>query len=131
MKFPYKKYSDEIYRPIIPVVISYKNVSVGYEVIVDSGADGCMFDASLAEVLRIDLEQCEVLSLSGITGMKEPYFVEEVELQIGSAKFSCKVGFLRGMAELGYGVVGQRGFFERFVIKFDYASKLLHINERR
>jgi|GEM_PF-6127476 len=31
MKFHYKKYSPEILRPVIPVVIKYKNKEVAYE----------------------------------------------------------------------------------------------------
>lgn len=45
MKFRYKKYGPGILRPIIPIEIIYQNRSVGYEVLVDSGADFCIFDS--------------------------------------------------------------------------------------
>jgi len=45
MKFRYKKYGPSILRPIIPIEIVYKDKSVPYEVLIDSGADFCIFDA--------------------------------------------------------------------------------------
>jgi len=63
MKFKYKKYAPGILRPVIPIEIIYKNRSIPYEVLVDSGADFCIFDAQIGEILEIDItsgEQREV-----------------------------------------------------------------------
>lgn len=46
MQFPYKKFGEYL-RPVIPIKIKYNNASVGYEVLVDSGADLCIFDAEI------------------------------------------------------------------------------------
>lgn len=44
MIFKYKKIASSIIRPIIPVELRYKNARIRHEVLVDSGADSCIFD---------------------------------------------------------------------------------------
>lgn len=56
MKFRYKKYAPGTLRPVIPFEIVYRDIVVPYEVLVDSGADICIFDAQIAEILGINLE---------------------------------------------------------------------------
>lgn len=56
MKFRYKKYAPGVLRPVIPIEITFQNRSVPYEVLVDSGADFCIFDAAIGELLDIDIE---------------------------------------------------------------------------
>lgn len=48
MKFKYKKFGPFL-RPVIPVKLKYQDRSIGYEVLVDSGADLCIFDAEIGE----------------------------------------------------------------------------------
>jgi len=43
MKFSYKKIASGIIRPIIPIEVFHKDTAVPYEVLVDSGADFCVF----------------------------------------------------------------------------------------
>lgn len=59
MKFKYKKYGPGILRPVIPIEILYKSRSVPYEVLVDSGADFCIFDAEIGELVGIDVASGE------------------------------------------------------------------------
>ena len=56
MKFPYKSYGHGILRPVIPIMVSFKDRSVKYEVLVDSGADSCIFSAGITEILGINLK---------------------------------------------------------------------------
>lgn len=131
MKFQYKKYGPGVLRPVIPVEISYKDHSVPYEVLVDSGADFCIFDAEIGELLGIDIESGEPQTVGGITGAPEKYYVHVVTLKVGGWPYSLKVGFLRNIARLGYGVVGQKGFFDVFVVKFDLLKEEIEIKERK
>ena len=57
MKFKYKDYGYGILRPVISIEVKYKEISVPYEVLVDSGADICIFHASIGEVLGLDVEK--------------------------------------------------------------------------
>ncbi len=130
MKFSYKKYGLGILRPVIPIEIAYRGRSVSYEVLVDSGADFCIFDAEIGELLGIDVEAGEKHEVSGITGTPEPYFVHPVTIKVGGWPYDIQAGFLPNIAPLGYGVMGQRGFFDAFVVKFDLAKEEVELKVR-
>lgn len=130
MRFKYKKYSPSILRPVIPIEVTYENTTVPYEVLVDSGADTCIFDAQIAEILRIDLRKGKEQKVAGITGMAESYYIHPVVITIGSWKYKVKVGFLPNIGKFGYGVVGQKGFFDIFVVKFDLLKEEIELKQR-
>ena len=48
--FPQRRY---LLRPIIPLLITYKGKTIGYEVLLDSGADFCIFHAEIGEYLGL------------------------------------------------------------------------------
>ena len=130
MKFKYKKYGPHILRPVIPVEIVYKGRSILYEVLVDSGADLCVFDAEIGEVLGIDVVRGERQAIGGVTGTKESFFLHTITLKIGSVSYTARVGFLPNMARMSYGVLGQQGFFDHFVVAFDFHKKEIKLSSR-
>ena len=111
MKFHYKKYGPGVLRPVIPIELSHSGKTLVYEVLVDSGADMCIFDAQVGEVLGIDIKK-------GHKGL------------VGGWPFEIQAGFLPQMAGLGYGVVGQKGFFDNFIIKFDLLKEEIVLKPR-
>lgn len=131
MKFRYKKYGPGVLRPVIPVEVVYKDRAVPYEVLVDSGADNCIFDVQIAEILGIDVTQGEKKMVWGITGVGEPYYLCAITIQVGGWPFQIQAGFLPRMARMGYGVVGQKGFFDLFVVKFDLQKEEVELIERK
>ncbi len=131
MKFRYKKYTPEILRPVIPIEIIYKNRAVPYEVLVDSGADSCIFDAQIGEILCIDITSGKKQEVWGITGVGEYYYVHPVIIKIGGWTYKMQAGFLPGIAQLGYGIVGQKGFFDIFIVKFDLLKEEVELRERK
>ena len=116
---------------MIPIEISSKDRSVSYEVLVDSGADFCIFDAQIADVLGIDVTAGEKQMVSGITGVPEPYYIHPITIKVGGWEYKIKAGFLSNIARLGYGVVGQKGFFDVFLVKFDLLKEEVELRERR
>jgi hypothetical protein len=80
MKFKYKKYHSKILRPVIPVVLDYKGNSIGYEVLVDSGADLSIFPSYVGEYIGIDVENGEERRMSGVTGQSEPFYVHKLTI---------------------------------------------------
>ena len=130
MKFKYKKYGVGILRPVIPVEIEYDGRSVSYEVLVDSGADFCILDAQIGELLGISIETGQEQKVGGITGTLESYYVHNVVIRVGGHPYDIKLGFLRNIANIGYGVVGQRGFFDIFVVKFDLLKEEIELKSR-
>lgn len=97
----------------------------------DSGADFCIFDAQIGEILEIDITSGEQREVWGITGVGEYYYVHSVDIKIGGWQYSTKVGFLSQIAKMGYGVVGQNGFFDIFVVKFDLIKEEIELKERK
>lgn len=131
MKFKYKKYSSTILRPVIPIEVTYKSVTVPYEVLVDSGADICIFDAQITEVLNLDLKHGKEQKVAGITGKAEPYYIHQVTVKVGGWEYQTEAGFLPSVGQFGYGVVGQKGFFDIFIVKFDLLKEEIELKQRK
>lgn len=120
MKFPYKKLAPGIVRPIIPIELSYRASSpIAYEVLIDSGADVCIFDSQIGELLEIDILKGDKQEVQGITGLGQPYYVHKVTISVGGWKYTIAAGFIENLQPGSYGIVGQNGFFDKFVVKFN------------
>lgn len=130
MKFRYKKVAPGILRPIIPIQIFNKNKSLWYEVLIDSGADNCIFDTEIGQLLGLNIKKGKKLKVCGITGEEEDYYIHRMKLSVGGLEYNTNVGFLQNIAKLGYGVVGQLGFFDKFVIRFDLLKEKIELKPR-
>ncbi|GAC1370930.1 MAG: hypothetical protein NVSMB39_4290 [Candidatus Saccharimonadales bacterium] len=126
MRFPYKRYPDKLERPVIPVKIATADRWINYEVLIDSGADICIFDAELAELLGLELKNGEYAAVRGATGELQDVYIHPVEVTVGPHTFGIRVAF---MATPGpYGLAGQRGFFSQFRITFDQLEGYVELN---
>jgi hypothetical protein len=125
MRFAYKRYSDVHVRPVIPVRVATADRWIDYEVLVDSGADLCIFDAELAERLGLDLESGEPAVVAGATGGAHDVFIHPVELTVGPRTFGARVAFMSTSEP--YGLAGQRGFFSQFRVTFDQPKGQLEL----
>ena len=131
MKFRYKKYGPGVLRPVIPIVVVHKENKLNYEVLVDSGSDVNIFDANLAETLGLTLTSGEKSKVAGITGVEEPMYINPINLIVGGHLFKdVKVGFLKQIGEYGYGVAGQKGFFDIFKVTFDLKKEEIELKPR-
>ena len=117
-------------RPVIPIEIIYKDKSVSYEVLIDSGADFCIFDAQIGEILGIPIEEGEKFEVAGITGDKEPIYFHPLEIRVGGWRYEIQGAFLKKIGPFGYGVVDQKGFFDIFIIKFDLLKEEIELKPR-
>lgn len=141
MKFFYSKISlphkskvlgGAILKPIIPVKIVVGGKTIRYSALVDSGADFCIFDAEIGEALGLDIRSGEKEIFGGIQGRggAEAFF-HGVELNIGGWEYKTIVGFSYDIAKFGFGVLGQKGFFDIFVVKFDLLKEEIELKERK
>jgi len=132
MKFYYKKYGTQTLRPVIPVKLKNNNVVIGYEVLVDSGADLCIFDEEIAEAIGIDVKNGMPQEVFGVGGKASIYYLHVVEIEVGGWTYKIKAGFMPNVAGriIPYGIVGQRGFFENFVVKFDLTKEEVELKQR-
>ena len=115
MKFRYKKLGPGVIRPIIPIKVSFGGTSVSYEVLIDSGADLCLFDREIGELIGIDFSQGEI---------------HKVAISVGGWDFNIKAGF-GPMPAMGHGIVGQKGFFDLFVVKFDFSKEIIELKDKK
>jgi hypothetical protein len=118
-----------------------ENVVPGYSVLIDSGADDCIFHAEIADVLGIDFDAGPTKNYSGIGFGDLEGRRHTVEIQLGGYWLRCEVTFCRGMTRqhpnfpqltqgLRYGILGQYGFFDKFKVMFDYAGEEIELRPR-
>lgn len=120
MKFRYKRFSPQIIRPVIPIKVGSKSKTASYAVLVDSGADICLFDSQIAEILGIEMLNGEVKLVEGVAGQTTEFYLHSVTIEVGGHRYRTEVGFLPEVTDgFHYGVVGQYGFFDHFTITFE------------
>ncbi|HEY4478284.1 MAG TPA: aspartyl protease family protein [Candidatus Paceibacterota bacterium] len=131
MKFRYKRYGT-IFRPVIPVILKNKDKSIGYHVLVDSGADMCLFHAEIAELIGIEVKKGEAKEVFGIGGKASIYYLHNIIIEVGGWTYEIEVGFMPEVSgrSIPYGVVGQNGFFDNFIVKFDLLKEEVELKAR-
>ncbi|MFA6554026.1 MAG: retropepsin-like aspartic protease [Candidatus Paceibacterota bacterium] len=132
MKFKYKEYGNAL-RPVVPVTLEHSGKCVRYEVLIDSGSDHCFFDTEIGEKIGIRTDNSKTKEVFGVGGKISLYYDHEVTLKIGNKSFETDVGFMPNLGGniVSYGIVGQKGFFDKFIIKFDYAKGEVEIKEKK
>ena len=128
---PSKFFGNSVLRPIIPVGIFHNKNSLKYAALIDSGADFNIFDAELGEYLGIEIKSGVKETFGGVQerGGAE-VFLHEVTLNIGGWDHKTMVGFSYDIAKHGYGILGQKGFFDIFAVKFDLAKEEVELKQR-
>lgn len=140
MKFSYRKlllpqwsnyFGASILKPIIPLKIIIRGEELKYAALIDSGADFCIFDAEIGEYLGLDIRNGPREEFGGIQekGGAEA-FLHEVTLNIGGWDCKTIIGFSYDIAKHGFGVLGQKGFFEHFIVKFDLSKEEIELKPK-
>lgn len=129
MIFPYFNVSPKIKRPIIPIVLSSKTSFIIYAALVDSGSDYCIFSIELAYALGINLAKNKI-EIQGIGKDKVYGYWGKVEARVGDIDFKMNVIFAE-ISEFGHGLLGQKGFFDNFIVKFDRAKEEIELTSRK
>ena len=123
MKFEYKTYGNGIERPVIPILIRNLRTkqSIGYEALVDSGSDHCIFSSEIAEIIGIDFATGERDDIGGVVAdQKRPIYFHDVEISVGGNVHPIRAAFMPDLSTSGHGLLGQEGFFDLFsFVKFE------------
>lgn len=133
MKFPYKRYSGTILRPVIPILMRYGTRELQYEALVDSGADVSLFDWEIGADLGINIKRGISYEILGVGGGIVTYYFHFVSLAVDGILYRTKVGFTgnpTGQAT-PYGIVGQKGLFDKFIVGFDFLKREITLRERK
>lgn len=106
--------------PVIPIRLSYGHgpQTKRFEALIDSGAPDCLFSADIAAFLKIKIESGTEGFMGGLVqGPKVKVHYHYVNLWVGAEMIRIKAAFASGMSAAA--ILGRRGFFENFIIKFD------------
>lgn len=128
MVFDYQELTSGISRPIIPIRLHYQKTFVLLEAIIDSGADWCIFDAGLLEILKLPAgPRTKFFSVS-----PEPLygFKSKINLVIAEKDFNTEVIFSSELGRHSYGILGQKGFFDNFKVCFDKSKLQIEIRPK-
>ena len=117
-------------RPILRVTLRSSTNEEQCDAIVDSGADYCLFPLNLSDKLGLRVE--DSLRVPGIVGYGSSYDSDkaedvpfwQVELAIAPGlSISTIVGFTDRQDGVGFGILGQLGFFSKVAqVSFDYKA---------
>lgn len=124
--FPNKK---STFRPVIQIDFESNNGTFGYFVLIDSGADYCIFHAKIGELLGLDIKSGKPLTFYGTSGEAQKAYFHKVRFRIGGIDHECEVGFSYDMEKLAYGLLGQEGFFNKWIVKFAYHKENVELKE--
>lgn len=132
MKFNYQKYGSAL-RPVIEIKLKSNNNSFLYEALVDSGADICLFHSEVGEAIGLDISKGKPREVFGVGGKVSLYYLHTIEIEVGGWTHKAEVGFMPDVAGrvMPYGLVGQKGFFENFIVKFDLKKEEIELRPRK
>ena len=123
MKFSYKRIAAHLWRPIIAINVRHPvtRKSIRYFALIDSGADNCILGAEIGELIGLDIHAGKKSTVSGVVaGQSRPYYLHDVEIEVGGWWKKTTVGFMRELSHNGHGFLGRDGFFDRFsYVKFE------------
>ncbi len=87
-----------IYRPYLKIHITSEKIDewIPVEVVVDTGADYCMFPQKFAEILDIDIKkECYAEKTLGVGGKEAVYLYKKgIRMKINTWEKTVPVGFL-------------------------------------
>jgi hypothetical protein len=126
LKFPYKKYPAPyarggfLYTASIPVSIALpvkdSPRSTRFEAIIDSGASGCLFHASIGRAIGLEIEKGERSQTLGTAGPSN-LFLHDIAIHLPGGPITTRACFSDNLPVAG--LLGMSGFFENFKIVFD------------
>lgn len=126
MIFQYLEVSSVIKRPIIDIVVKSKERFAIYPVLIDSGADYCIFHSELAKSFGIKLSK-KTVKFHGVSKKKVVGRFGEVELKIAGHIYKTNVLFAK-IIHFEHGILGQLGFFDHFDVKLSHRRQIIEIN---
>ena len=139
MKFPYQEFPrnptpafpKDTHRliPLVPIVLRKGGKEFEIDALVDSGASSCLFAGMIGLGLGLDVERGPFQEIYGLgRGVVKAYY-HKIVLQVGNVVWEEYVGFCFENFRVD-GLLGQKGFFSKFRVAFDYQSQTVAIHKR-
>jgi hypothetical protein len=115
------------YRPIITIVLNNGTNSIRVNGLVDSGCDSVMIEAAIAEELGIRQDPSSPrIAVGGVAGSRRDAFKQDVTVKVAEfEKFLTNATFV---PDLPFAcILGQRGFFDSFDVRFEKREDKFYI----
>lgn len=115
--------SLRVARPIIPITlvpIGRAEPRYALRALVDSGSDWCLFDDETARVLGVDVSSGESRGFLGVEEVPMTAFFHDINLQVGGIRVPIRAAFVKDF-RFSHGILGQAGFFDRFIVTMSAA----------
>ena len=118
-----------VHRPIAFADISVAGgVPERLAVVLDTGADCCLFPLKLARLLDLDIAHLPRATHRGVGSQSNLTYYTDVAIDLGNGiAFTAYAGFKVGLDAMGLGLLGQAGFFEQFNVEFRHSEKLFTV----
>ena len=123
--FPSSKRKIVIHRPVIPVTLVYGKHFVHHAALLDSGADFNIFHADIAAYLGIPLTKGSRRNIWGLGGGPLKGYEHSLILKIRQITYKTTVTFSNQLPDNSLAVLGNKGFFDRFVVTLNYQAKII------
>lgn len=125
MIYHYKDITSSVRRPIIEIIVKTESKFAIYPVLIDSGADYCIFSTELAKDLEIPLQKERVIFMD-VGKNKVAGFWGKIEIRLGDKSYETRAIFAE-ISKFGHGILGQQGFFDHFDVKLSYQKQTINI----
>ena len=93
-----------------------------YRVLVDSGADTCLFHGAVGETLGLNVKSGRKSPMKGVTSKEGEVFYHTVVVSLDGQEVESVVGFSYDL-DMPFGLLGQVGFFDSFRVCFDLPKR--------
>lgn len=123
--FPSSKRKFVIHRPVIPITLVYRKRYVHHAALLDSGADFNVFHGDIATYLGISLTKGSRRNIWGLGGGPLKGYEHAIILKIKNITYKTRVTFSNQIPDNTLAVLGNKGFFDKFSVNFDYKNKLI------
>ncbi len=129
MQFPTVA-KDQVRRPIVPVRLLGPNGRWStIDALIDTGSDVTLFPERLAERLGVNLDNVPEIPLTSALGSIATYRAVDLTLELprfpDTLRWQGIVGFLP--RQMTYGLLGTRGFFEFFDLRYSARRQITEI----
>ena len=121
-----------VYIPLVDVDLftSDRNKSsLKYRVLIDSGADKCLFHGAIGEMLGLDVRSGKKSPMRGIMSKQGDVFYHNVIISLYGQEVESVVGFSYDL-DIAFGLLGQVGFFDSFRVCFDLPRRDFNVTPK-
>lgn len=132
-KYPYTelpRISGSIYKPLIPIGISYKKthkIIPEIRALVDSGADVCFCSKDIGIWLGITFKKSSIEEFIAANNQTFQSVKHMVTLSIAGKQYECPFYFSDTLPRQTPIILGQFGFFDHFKVTFNFENKEMEL----